>query len=495
MHLLLAVAVVGALSDPTQEHKLTADGAQASDCLGQAVAMDGATVVSGDICSGAAYVFDAVTGDQVTQLTPSDGLPGDQFGHDVGVSGGVAIVGAHKHSGPPGQFAGAAYLFDSQTGIEVRKLVSDDIAANDEFGEAVAIDGGVAVVGARGSRQSGAAYVFDTASGQQLWKLTPDDAVSNSDFGNAVAIAGSTIVVGAIGAFDGGSRTGAAYVFDANTGLQVVKLLADDGLEGDNIGYSVATDGLHVLVGGYKGSNGSAYLFDAATGGQVAKLEPDDLNPATGPGYGRSVSVSGGLAIVGADGDDEALSGAGAAYLFDTQTGQQVAKMFAGDPSINAGFGTGVAIDNETAAVGSPDANGPGATYVFTVSNPITLGEWTDLGGGASGVAGDPTLQGSGFLLADTILALSLANAAALAVAPLVIGVSDLSAPFKGGVLIPHPDFIVPMFTDFAGEADLSFLWPQGVPSGGAVYFQWWVQDGGAQEGFAGSNGLKAQAP
>ena len=121
--------------------------------------------------------------------------------------------------------------------------------------------------------------------------------------------------------------------------IQTDKLLANDGAEDDRFGRSVAISGTTTIIGTYldddNGSaSGSAYLFDTATGWQLFKFLPDD--GAEHARFGNSVSISGGIAIVGAfqDGDlcppdDPFCEESGSAYLFNTATGQQIAKLTA----------------------------------------------------------------------------------------------------------------------------------------------------------------------
>jgi hypothetical protein len=99
-------------------------------------------------------------------------------------------------------------------------------------------------------------------------------------------------------------------------------ILASDGAGGDNFGRSVSLSGGLALVGAYydddNGSNsGSAYVYDVSTPSspvEVAKLTASD--GAGGDYFGWSVSLSGGLALVGAPYDDDNGSYSGSAYLF-----------------------------------------------------------------------------------------------------------------------------------------------------------------------------------
>ena len=106
----------------------------------------------------------------------------------------------------------------------------------------------------------------------------------------------------------------------ADLGDQLFKLLADDGAQFDEFGISVAISGTTAIVGAWQDddngpASGSAYLFDTTTGQQIAKLLPDD--GVNGDQFGISVAISGTTAIVGAYEDDDSGLDSGSAYLFD----------------------------------------------------------------------------------------------------------------------------------------------------------------------------------
>jgi hypothetical protein len=121
--------------------------------------------------------------------------------------------------------------------------------------------------------------------------------------------------------------------------------------------------------------------------------------------------------------------------------------------------------------------------------------QWSDLGQALAGTSGAPILAGSGALLAGAPTSLSLSSARPNAVAVLVIGLSALNAPFKGGVLVPQADVLVsPLPTGPAGLVVLSAAWPL-LPSGFTVYFQHWISDPAGPQGFAASNALSGTVP
>lgn len=127
----------------------------------------------------------------------------------------------------------------------------------------------------------------------------------------------------------------------------------------------------------------------------------------------------------------------------------------------------------------------------------LTLGgPWSDLGAPLAGLLGDPSLTGSGPLTAGSPTTLSVTNARPLSSSWLVIGVTHLGLPFKGGTLVPNPDLVlggIPI--NGAGAVTLGFTWPAGVPGGVATYYQFWIVDAVGPQGFSSTNGLAAVTP
>lgn len=311
-------------------------------CLGNQVAIVGA---SGDddngINSGSAYLFDANSGAQIVKLLPVDGMEGDRFGSFVAINNSTAIVGAVLDD-DNGIDSGSAYIFDISDPAnpkQIVKLLANDGAADDVFGFSVGIGGlpgkEIAIVGAAGDDDngsvSGSTYLFDASTGQQIAKLLPDDGASHDGFGNSVAISGALAIVGARAADDLGNASGSAYLFDVTTGKQVAKILPNDGAGGDSFGYSVAISGPlgnEIVIVGAIGdddngsASGSAYLFDISDPSspiQIAKLLPDDgdvLNV-----FGNSVAISNlpgkTIAIIGSARDNTNGDDSGSAYIFD----------------------------------------------------------------------------------------------------------------------------------------------------------------------------------
>jgi len=123
-------------------------------------------------------------------------------------------------------------------------------------------------------------------------------------------------------------------------------------------------------------------------------------------------------------------------------------------------------------------------------------GTWSPLGAGLAGTQGVPQLAGTGSLVADEPVSVTIAHGKPGAVAVLVVGLSALSAPFKGGTLVPHPDLLLAgLLLDSGGSLVLNGAWSPQVPGGASVFFQAWIPDAVAIKGFAASNGLQATTP
>ena len=134
-----------------------------------------------------------------------------------------------------------------------------------------------------------------------------------------------------------------------------------------------------------------------------------------------------------------------------------------------------------------------GSTSEFSAALP--LGPWEVFGPGKVGSAGVPQLTGTGPLTTGSSNQLDLTGAQPSASVTLVVGLSAILVPFKGGTMVPNPDFLVALATDPTGAVSLPFTWPGGVPAGTSFYLQAWIEDPGASFGLSASNGLQAVVP
>ncbi len=295
----------------------------------------------------------------------------------------ASTIGARQAQGPRSPSLHRAPA-DPWQWVEETKLVASGREPGDWFGKAAALDGDTALIGAPGEDDAGIsagrAYVFaraGTAWGPQQ-ELLGSDTVLGDSFGAGVALDGDTALVGAPWKRNGGTLgAGAVYVFvrSGTIWTQQARLRASDG-DAAAFGDSVALDGDTALVGAAgenPGTNvGSAYVFirTGTTWSEQARLLASD-----GQSYdlfGISVALEGDTALIGTvAGSAPGAPDAGAAYVF-TRTGSiwaERTKLVANDASDWDGFGASVALSGTTALLGAggddPAGILSGSSYVF----------------------------------------------------------------------------------------------------------------------------------
>ncbi|HUT91939.1 MAG TPA: FG-GAP repeat protein [Thermoguttaceae bacterium] len=290
----------------SQVAKLLAEDGSAYDNFGYSVAISGDYVVVGAPYDGpgSAYVFERqpnATWPQVQKLTASDAQAGDEFGRSVAISADVIVVGAWCDD-DLGWASGSAYVFERATEgtwSEAAKLLPSDGHFLMDFGYSVAVSPDLTLIGALGAdgqvQSSGAAYVFER-TGDGSWlevaKLFASDGANSDIFGIAVALEGDVAVIGARGDDDHGQASGSAYVFvhaEDGTWSEAAKLVPDDGEPWDHFGRAVAVSGKIGVIGTYPydvnepWKPGKAYMYavgpDEDGDGVMDACEcPGDLN-------------------------------------------------------------------------------------------------------------------------------------------------------------------------------------------------------------------------
>ncbi len=352
-----------------QYARLLSDQSVVHDYFGESVAISNNIAVIGarwdednGTRAGAAYVFDTTTGRLIAKLLPDDGAPFDFFGISVAIHNDTVAVGA-TFSDTAFANSGAVYLFDASTGQQIAKLQPNDNESEKHFGRSIAIYNNFVLIGATGDNDngdaSGSAYLFDRTTATQLFKLLPDDGAEDDVFGVSVAINDATAIVGSTGDDDKGSHTGSAYLFDLFTGSQTAKLTPRDATSSDFFGSAIAATNTTIVITSPgdddNGPNsGSAYLFDT-NGQQIDKLLPNDGAPSDF--FGTSAAIKDATVVIGAMRDDDNGEDSGSAYIFDTTTGNQVTKLHPINGTRADQFGQSIAIDGNTILVGAPNTD------------------------------------------------------------------------------------------------------------------------------------------
>jgi hypothetical protein len=267
---------------------------------------------------------------QSAKLLAADGAARHDFGQSLALEGNMAVIGAPGWNSEVGNYTGAAYIFSLVGGhwTETQRLQASDRAAGSAFGAAVALDGDIVAVGALGNDQgtkidAGAVYLYSGAgpNWSETIKLSPDELVENNLFGASVALSGKTLLAGAWNA--DGSANEAAYVFTrtGNTWTQQDKLTAPD--------------------------------------------DPGEIN------FGAAVALAGDIALVGAPGDFQRAEQTGAVYVYtrDDDTWSFAEKLEPDDGEPGDNFGCAIDIDGQQAVIAACRAYEalprPGYAYIF----------------------------------------------------------------------------------------------------------------------------------
>jgi hypothetical protein len=218
-------------------------------------------------------------------------------------------------------------------------------------------------------------------------QLVAGNGTAGDKFGWSLALDGDTAFVATYLAPVGGNASqGAVYVFTRNEAGEWVPddiLTASDGAPHDWFGYSVALRGDTAIIGAtgvYVGSHddqGAAYVFtrnEAGEWAETARLTAE--GGIAGEWFGFSVAVEGDTAIIGTpEADVGGDSFQGKVYVFDRvgDTWSEGQTLTASDGEAFDQLGYSVALQGTTIVAAAPEVavdgrSGQGAAYVFTKS-------------------------------------------------------------------------------------------------------------------------------
>ena len=343
-------------------------------------------------------------------LAVSDPQEDGRLGSSVAVAGSTVMAGApsynQNNNTDPGEITIASK--SSLTGSWATEFTKTGQVGNDLFGSSVALDTGIAVIGAPGALagsfdSAGKVYLY-TKDSSGIWGSSPtaiwfagsSNAGNSHLFGSSVAVDGNTVVIGSPGE---NSYSGAAYVFTKNSQGQwalAARLTASNRANADQFGGTVAIDGDTVVVGALNwdgarqnaDNDGGAFVFTKPSGGWANMTETAVLTAsdnANQDNFGVAVAVDGDTVVVGALLDDDNGNDSSSVYLFTKPSGgwvtaTETVKLTAPDGAAGDNFGDSVAAGGGRVIVGAPgDKSETGAAYVFSIP------EWTAISGSGLG--------------------------------------------------------------------------------------------------------------
>ena len=309
------------------------------------------------------------TGRELTSPSPASG---EQFGFAVDIEGSTALISTRRSNAN-----GAVYTFQRNLfgqWIPTGSLPAVGVDPFEVFGGDLSLSGNVAIIGANRERlnnsETGAAYFFERDN-LGVWRQTTKVfGTTNSLFGDDVAVSGNTAVISVL-------ARDRAHVYERNVNgnwIETARLTGSDSQFLDEFGSDVAIDASTIVVGSHHANarSGAAYVFQKNISNrwdQVAKLtapnEPANLE------LGETVGVSGNTIIVGTP-NDQKFSGSAFVYRDDRAGNWMLLSTLRASDSTSGDLFSQVAIDGNTAIVGTwwADHSGednPGAAYISRI--------------------------------------------------------------------------------------------------------------------------------
>jgi hypothetical protein len=325
---------------------------------------------------------------KVATLTRSDGA-NNSFGMDVDINNDVIIVGAPAGLG----LQGAVYVFEKPASgwvnmTETAKLTSEVGFPNNEFGNDVAIHNNTIVTNGQdyiNSSYHGVVFVFErpfdgwkdaTQNAELVIPGNPSNSVLGSDldvYDDIIAATGSI--------FDGND---AVYVFQrpvngwnsSATPIAELRSLVHD----DYFGGSMELHEKVLILGSESGRGkdartGCAFIFEKPVDGWHSMTETAKLYASDGRGgdhFGMSVSMSGNVAIVGANRYYHDYHTCGYAFIFEkSENGwnnmTETAILYPSDLQPDDAFGYSVLATDSIFLAASPHSDVGSAFYCGTV--------------------------------------------------------------------------------------------------------------------------------
>lgn len=309
------LATAAPAQTPFEEEGRASISLQGNTAFAARLDVDGDVAVLGGTLSGTpgrAVVFERASGSwsEVTLLDPS--MPGST----TAPTDTVAVSGDTIATSQSSRNAVDLFLRLNGAWTFVQRLNAPTPGG---FGHALALDGDTLVVGAPDTPsmmegQVGTGYVYRNLAGTWALEqiLLPATADESDSTGVSVALDGETLILGAVeyGAF--GPSVGSAYVYTrtGSTWTLQERLRASDGAVLNGFGGRVALEGDRAAV---VDDLGTAYLFERS-GSTWSELQKLGLPGGASLSFTADVVIDGGLVALS---DPEAMSFAGAAYLFE----------------------------------------------------------------------------------------------------------------------------------------------------------------------------------
>ncbi|MEM7456485.1 MAG: hypothetical protein AAF456_19220 [Planctomycetota bacterium] len=297
-------------------------------------------------------------------------------GESVAITADRIVVGFPGADLFGGISTGAVQIYDTAGTHELTLLYPVATPVTAAFGDAVAIDGDILVVGAPAdstiANQAGAVYVYDLSGSQPdvpIHTLFSSAPAASKRFGQTVDVSNGKIVVGSPG-IAGFTPEGPVDAFDLDSPMPTVPVQTwvNPGSSTNQFGKSVAIDGEIVAISAPRGIGQPVRIYDLAAPNPLTPVKaiPNPTEAASNE-FGFDIAMDGDMLVVGDPSDFFFPSTvAGSVYVFDLSVAHNLPlhSLTSPDWPLETTYGNSVAISGDLFLVGEPDIdlNGNPAT-------------------------------------------------------------------------------------------------------------------------------------
>jgi hypothetical protein len=315
------------------------------------------------------------------KLLASDGVGGDTFGWSADLWGDYAAIGAPYHV--PN---GAVYIFKRNAygqWLETQKITPPSNAGR--FGIEVAISGDFLAVLTyeNDAYPKGAVFLYQRTGLSFAFMTTIEPPDSTADRSDHIDLDGGLLIVSDPRNDHVAVRGGRAHIYRVSNGTWVLdaSIAPATLLAEDEFGTGVAISGTLAVVSAegddqFVADSGAAYIYERSGNTWVKRDKVKNPNVAGADSFGVAISIGlGGRVAVGAPGDDSVAAGAGATYLYERSGNHWpfAGKLTPSDGHTFGEFGSAVGYGSGQVVVGSPHDDGwRGGLYVYEIQNPPT---------------------------------------------------------------------------------------------------------------------------
>ena len=292
-------------------------------------------------------------------------------------------------------------------------------AHGDDFGDAVAVSGARAVVGAPNQKPGsstieGAAYLFEDfgAGYTPIGEISPYGSALGlfaytSDYGSDVAVSGDVIAVGAPGtAVVAGDVRGAVFVWEHNGFTWAVSDMIVSATPGQkDFGRTVAVSGNTIVTSAWadwapSGTVREVQVFERVGGVWTNTAVLSDPT-ASNSGFGSRLAIDGDRILVGAPTHGLPSTTTGSAFVYERNGGTWSLSATLDQPALSGhfAFGESVSIAGDRIAVGNQSLSG-GRALIYRLQGGAWLLERTlEAPPGAAWVGGAVAVDGDRLLV------------------------------------------------------------------------------------------------